>query len=279
MATPPPNLEFSQLSKAVSLYTPPSEPSTPNPDTDPTTIIICQWMGASPRSRGLNTIYHQHHSLFPHARIITIRSLPEFFMITSTTSRLAMIKPAIAAIEADPVAGPRILVHLFSNGGSLEFVDVCTLYKKATGQILPVKAIVLDSSPGQPTLMEGWTAMSISLPKGLMWYPGAAVIITLLGITSISKNVFGIENIIEKTRRWLNDWTTVDKRAKRLYVYSENDKLVGWRDVERHAEEARREGVDVSLLRETETPHVQHAFKDSERYWLRVKELWDSVRG
>ncbi|CZR68770.1 uncharacterized protein PAC_18669 [Phialocephala subalpina] len=275
MAATPQNLEFSTLSKVVSLYIPPFDSSSSASRTDPTTIIVCTWMGASPKSRGVNYIYNQFHTLFPNARIIAIRSLPEFFMTTSTTSRLAAIEPAVSAIEADPTPEPRILVHLFSNGGSLSFVDVCSLYKMDTGRILPVKSVVLDSSPGQPTMAEGWAAMSIGLPKGLMWYPAAAVTIGLLGITAFCKNVFGLETIVEKTRTWLNDWTSVDKHAKRLYIYSENDKLVGWKDVERHAEEARKDGVDVDLLRETETAHVQHAFKDSKRYWQRVKEVWE----
>ncbi|KAE8445044.1 hypothetical protein EG329_013758 [Mollisiaceae sp. DMI_Dod_QoI] len=277
MATTTPNLEFSRLSSAVSLYTPPSDANISASKADPTTIIICQWMGASPKSRGLNFIYHQHHSLFPNARIISIRSLPEFFIATSTASRLSAIKPTVSAIEADPATEPRILVHLFSNGGSLGFVDVCSLYKNASGRILPVKAVLLDSSPGQPTLQEGWAAMSLTLPKSLLWYPGAALVLFSLAITAIGKNVFGLETLVDKTRGWLNDWTFVDKSAKRLYIYSEADKLTGWKDVERHAEEARKDSVEVSLLKETETAHVQHAFKDSERYWQRVKELLESV--
>lgn len=157
------------------------------------------------------------------------------------------------------------------------FVDVCSLYKKASGKVLPVKAVVLDSSPGQPTLAEGWAAMSIGLPKGLLWYPFAAVTLTLLGIAAFCKTVFGMETVVERTRTWLNDWSIIDKSSSRLYIYSENDKLVGWKDVERHAEESKNDGVEVSLLKEIETGHVQHAFKDSERYWQRIKGLWESV--
>lgn len=212
MASANPNLEFTRLSQAVSLYTPPTEADSSAPKTDPTTIIICQWMGASPKSRGLNFIFSQHHDLFPNARIVSVRSLPAFFITTSTAARLAAIKPAVSAIEADPAEEPRILVHLFSNGGSLGFVDVCNLYKEATGKILPVDAVVLDSSPGQPTLKEGWTAMSLTLPKGLMWYPGAALIMVGLGISAVAKNVFGMETIVERCE--------VTRRVKGMFVWS-----------------------------------------------------------
>jgi hypothetical protein len=168
-------------------------------------------------------------------------------------------------------------VHLFSNGGSLEFVDVCTLYKKATGKVLDVKAVVLDSAPGFPRLKEGWTAMSMSLPKGIWWYPGAAVILAMLGYGVVAKTVFGQKPIVEKTREWLNDRTIVNRTAKRLYVYSEADALVAWQDVESHADEAEKDGVEVSSLKFVDTPHVQHAFLESERYWHRVEELWKST--
>ncbi|KAH6714226.1 hypothetical protein BKA61DRAFT_57500 [Leptodontidium sp. MPI-SDFR-AT-0119] len=272
-----PYLEFSKLSSAVSLYTPPSSPtSTPHPpNADPTAIIICQWMGVSPRSRALNAAYLKYQTLYPSARILTLRSLPEYFMTTSTASRLAGFEPVISAVESDPK--PRVLVHLFSNGGALTFTDVCTVYKRQTGKILPVQALVLDSAPGQPTLQESWTALSIGLPKGLLWYPSAAVIGALLGIAVLKRSVFGIGTLVHKTAGLLNDQTLVDMKAKRLYVFSEKDQLVGFRDVEKHLEEFRNGGGEVLILKETETPHVQHMILDGERYWENVQGLWKST--
>ncbi|KAH7346206.1 hypothetical protein BKA65DRAFT_272860 [Rhexocercosporidium sp. MPI-PUGE-AT-0058] len=273
MATP--NLEFSKLSSAASLYTPPSLPTSQTPSSDPTTIIICQWMGVSPRSRALNAAYLKYHTLYPAARILTLRSLPEYFFTISTASRLAGFKPVISTVDTDP--DPRVLVHLFSNGGALTFTDVCTVYRQSTGKILPVQALVLDSAPGQPTLQESWTAMSIGLPKGLLWFPSAAVFAALLGIGQIGKSVFGIYGLVYKTAGLLNDRTLVDRKAKRLYVFSEKDRLVGYRDVEKHLEEFRQGGGDVLVLKETETPHVQHMILDGERYWENVQKLWRST--
>ncbi|KAG4428696.1 hypothetical protein IFR05_015818 [Cadophora sp. M221] len=271
------NLEFSKLSSAVSIYTPPSSPTpTPQPaSSDPTTIIICQWMGVSPRSRALNAAYLKYHTLYPSARILTLRSLPEYFMTTSTASRLAGFEPVISAVDSDP--NPQVLVHLFSNGGALTFTDVCTVYKRKTGKLLPVQALIMDSAPGQPTLQESWTALSMGLPKGLLWYPSAAVIGALLGIAVFKRSVFGIETLVQKTAGLLNDGTLVDMKAKRLYVFSENDQLVGYRDVERHLEDFKKEGGEVIILKETKTPHVQHMILDGERYWENVQGLWSTT--
>lgn len=169
-------------------------------------------------------------------------------------------------------------MHVFSNGGSLGFVDVCTLYRKATGTILCVEAVVLDSAPGLPRLKEGWIAMSLSLPKGMAWYPGAVVILFMLALGWV-QGFFGGKSIVEEMRGWLNDAEIVDRGAKRLYVYSEEDRLVGWRDVESHAMEAEGKGVVVRRLRFEGTPHVQHVIREEERYWRAVVELWESRRG
>jgi hypothetical protein len=75
----------------------------------------------------------------------------------------------------------------------------------------------------------------------------------------------------------LNDGDLVDLSARRLYVYSTANKLVGWRAFEEHAKEARERGVEVSLLKEEDIPHVQHVFKDAERYWEKVVSLWDKA--
>lgn len=116
--------------------------------------------------------------------------------------------------------------------------------------------------------------MSLGLPRGVLWYPAAAAMAAALGVTGFVQKAFRIENITEKTRGWLNDGELVDLSARRLYVYSTVDKLVGWRDVEEHAQEARERGVEVRLLKEEDTPHVQHVFKDAEIYWEKVVSLW-----
>ncbi len=233
-------------------------------------------MGISLRFRSLNAAYHQYHTLYPAARIISIRSIPEFFMTTPNGTRLGLSKPVVSAIESDPSREKRILVHLFSNGGALSFSDMCHVYKEHSGRVLPVKAVVLDSAPGDPDLREAWAAMSVGLPKGILWYPAAALTSLGLGIAWTATNILRIPTLVIKTRGWLNDWDLVDKTAKRLYIYSEADKLVGWRNVEAHFDDARTKGFEVIILKESETPHVQHMNLDRERYWTKVKELWES---
>ncbi|KAE9380882.1 hypothetical protein N431DRAFT_136582 [Stipitochalara longipes BDJ] len=275
-APSPPNLEFQKLSKTVFLYTPPTP--TPANSTDPTTIIFCQWMGISPKSRSLNAAYNQYHALFPHSRILTIRSLPEYFSTAGESTRRAPLKQIVSAIDSDAASEKRILVHLCSNGGTLTFTDICDIYRKGTGHVLPAKAIVFDSCPGRPTATEGWAAMSIGLPKGLLWYPIAATMLLLLGVIAIGRYGLGIPTFIDRIFPKLNDWSLVDKNAKRLYIWSEADKIVAARDPREHARLAKEEGVSVETLEEKDLAHMTALVKDGERYWGTVGKFWESAK-
>jgi len=80
-------------------------------------------------------------------------------------SSRSFFEPIVSAIGSDPSSEKRILVHLFSNGGSLSFADICHEYKQQRAQTLPVQAIVFDIAVRNPTSVDGWAAMSIELPK------------------------------------------------------------------------------------------------------------------
>ena len=234
-------------------------------------------MGISPKSRSLNSAYNQYHTLFPHSRILTIRSLPEYFSTAGESTRRAPLKQIVSAIDSDPASEKRILVHLLSNGGTLSFTDISEIYKKETGHVLSAKAIVFDSCPGRPTATEGWAALSLGLPKGLLWYPAAATVLLLLGVIAIGRNGLGIPTFIDRIFPKLNDWSLVDRSAKRLYVWSEADRIVAARDPREHARLAKEQGVSVQTLEETDLPHMTAIVKDGERYWGAVETLWKSV--
>lgn len=223
-------------------------------------------MGISPKSRSLNTAYNHYRDLYPNSRILSVRSLPEYFSTASEATRRAPLKPIVSAIDSDPPPEKRIFVHLFSNCGTVSFTDICAIYKAHTGHVLPAKAIVFDSCPGRPNLTEGWAAMSVGLPRGLLWYPSAAAILLLLGVIAIGRYGLAIPTFIDRIFPKLNDWMLVDKSAKRLYIYSEADQIVAARDPKAHLELAKEAGVEVTVLAESDMQHMQALVKDGERY-------------
>jgi hypothetical protein len=67
-------------------------------------------------------------------------------------------------------------------------------------------------------MTEAWAAMSIGLPKGILWYPEAASILVFLSVIAIGRYGLNIPTFIDQNFPKLNDWTLVDRGAKRLYV-------------------------------------------------------------
>jgi len=120
--------------------------------------------------------------------------------------------------------------------------------------------------------------MSIGLPRGLLWYPSAAAILFLLDVIAISRYGLAIPTFIDKIFPKLNDWNLVDKSARRLYIYSEADQIVAARDPKAHLELAKEAGVEVTVLAESDTQHMQALVKDGERYWKAVEQLWVSAK-
>ncbi len=55
---------------------------------------------------------------------------PDYFSTASPATRRSPLTPVYTAIESNPAPEKMILVHLFSNGGTLSFLDICELYRK-----------------------------------------------------------------------------------------------------------------------------------------------------
>ncbi|EPE32012.1 indole-diterpene biosynthesis protein PaxU [Glarea lozoyensis ATCC 20868] len=264
--TEPPKLEFTWLNPILSIYTPPPT-EAPIHHSHPTTIIFCAWMGVSSRSRYLNSFYQHYHTLYPNARIISVRSQTGFFAFTSTSARLRLHEPIIAAIESDPAPAEnrKIIAHVMSNGGALGFADICQLYKEKTGNKLNVGNVVFDSGPGEYTLGSAFHAFSQAFPKGLLWYPTA--IFMWLVLVILGRTMFGPGPRLKSSNERLNDLNCVNENQRRLYMYSEVDRSVDWRSVVRHAKEAREKGVKSTLMKSEGSKHVQLMMRDPEKYW------------
>lgn len=116
-----------------------------------------------------------------------------------------------------------------------------------------MKAIIFDACPGRPNAKQVWAAMSLGLPKGILWYPFAAALLLLLAIIAVGRYGLGIPTFIDRVFLRLNEWELVDRRAKRLCVWSERDAIIGMRDVKEHARLAGQQGVEVHVLEERET--------------------------
>lgn len=235
-------------------------------------IIICSWMGASPRHVAKYVTGHQQR--FPKAAVLVIESSLADVVWHSNAVQQQRLAPAVSLIQSTcaPSTTSKIILHIFSNGGAQSFCQLAAAYRAATGGALPVRTVVCDSVPGRATWRRSFTAMTLSLPKNPFLRPiGSGIVCIFVACAFVCDEAFGLENVVDKARRQLLNQHFLDSHVPRLYLYSKADELVGWQDVADHAEAARKSGVkDVHEVVFEKSSHVNHVKEDEERYWKGV---------
>jgi hypothetical protein len=301
---------FSRLGEQIFLYTPStttsidansqsdtdaSAASTPPPDL----VIICSWMYAQSKHVLKNTVPYQQ--LFPSSPILLLKQDGKDIFFRTISQQITNLKPAIEFVDLIAARGarqnraPRVHMHAFSNGGAhtaLTLADAFALSHSSSSvspggafpsksSILPLSSLILDSTPSSSDPFAAHIAISEVLPKSPLPLKLACdvVVWSYLIITRLLSSLpYGPEDIIIALRRRLNDPDAAFTQpgSRRCYIYSKGDKLVGWKDVESHAWEARKVlgNERVGMEDFGATMHVGHVRGDAERYWRVVKELW-----
>lgn len=261
------------LSPIVSLYRPPASPTTSNPAA-PKLILICSWTGA--KDLHIAKYITKYQTLYPTSQILLVKSPRSILLKPSTIP--AAVSPAVPVIRSifpfptsdTPNSPPELLIHLFSNGGSS---SLCALYTAYLPSILPPHMTIFDSAPGATRVSGtvnfftvGHSALQRALITPLIYLAALVVVAGIYaGLITDSIAVWaGSHN--EKAR---------NREVRRVYLYSEEDELVYWRDVERHAEQAEERGFEVRREKFKGTAHVAHARFEGERYWGIVKGIWE----
>ncbi|RMZ76351.1 hypothetical protein DV738_g5026, partial [Chaetothyriales sp. CBS 135597] len=190
-----------------------------------------------------------------------------------------------------------ILLHVFSNGGCYTAVQLAEFYsvhqQRASAttttaadaetttattttsppQELPIRAFILDSSPGAPGDSEGAIK---ALNASLTWWLAGQTLAYLAVGTTFALTATGLfQPAVAKAWARLKDAqqapAVVNVRIARTYLFSDADQMIRARDVKLHA---RLKEYLVRCEEFTGTPHVNHMASDPERYWRVVKETW-----
>ncbi|KAF4436460.1 DUF829-domain-containing protein [Fusarium austroafricanum] len=242
----------------------------------PTMIILCTWMDASPKHILKYTTGYQ--TLYPSATIIIISSVYPDFLYRSRAAQKACLEPTVPFLAED-LSKARILVHLFSNGGVLGFVNLCDVFEKNTGKVLPVQSLVLDSCPGRASLSRGSAALLQNLPK--QWYlslPMTAALYPLFFIFWLYTRLQP-SDILETIRKELNDEALVTTSAPRLYMYTTRDEIASSDDIEDHIAISQKLGYSVDSVKFDNGCHVGLLRDNSEEYWMLIKDHWEDGDG
>lgn len=255
-----------RLNPSVYLSKPTASPATQ-------TLILCTWMNAS--RRNIAKYIAGYEALGRNIRIILVTNSHDSTFRSQSSTRTTL-KPAIDAIKASH--DEDFTVHIFSNGGAIRFCNIATIYRQETGRPFPVRAMLVDSSPGRPTISGAVTAFGASLPKNpLIKLPATALLYVMLSMIYVFFEIITRRaDPISEMRVTLNNPKFIDQSGRRIYVYSKEDALVDWRDIGAHLVESEEGGLKVQGERFTGSDHVGHARVSPLRYWNIVQDCLDA---
>lgn len=168
-------------------------------------------------------------------------------------------------------------MHTFSNGGAIQLTTLGSMIRKraeaeaaATRSSyvtpLPARSIVIDSAPGTTGLRGLLRAFTAGIKSTILKLP-IYLVLTLIWavIRAYTAIVRPPPAHIDKLNLDLYDPTILPRTAKRLYIYSKNDELIEYQNIEKNIENARKAGVEVETLKFDKSPHVAHARTDGHR--------------
>ncbi|PYH77558.1 hypothetical protein BO82DRAFT_178758 [Aspergillus uvarum CBS 121591] len=294
---PPPNplKAFTQLSPSVYIH----RPAATNLKTPEQIIILAFWMNAHPRT--LTKYLTTYMDLYPTATILcTLSTSLDFLVHFTARTQHARLQPAVAALRAAAAATnrsggshPHVYIHMFSNGGTFTVANLLEAYRAATGRPLAVEAMLYDSAPGTSTFRGGMRALAVGLPGNpVLRVLGTLVLAGIMGWSMLLAMVWpradGVmvgrrgtldAGLVVRGRGGIGASRTAEAEAapRRCYLYSEGDRVVDARDVERHAEEVARRGWEVERVKFDGSAHVSHMRTDPERYWGVVRRYLGGV--
>ncbi|CAD6583721.1 MAG: hypothetical protein TREMPRED_003641 [Tremellales sp. Tagirdzhanova-0007] len=257
---------FTPLSPAVSLHTPARH------NVDAPLIVICTWMGATPRLIAKYTI--SYTELFPNSRILLIITSPINFFYTPTVRFRKLLEPALDVL----LSARDIKLALYSNGGAYATSNLAWMYAGRTGRPLPATAMVLDSAPGNSDVIPAYNAALLFLPPFITRPPFiyliSPVIWIMLVMFALITAVLGDGDMIANANKDLNNDRYLFVKGKRCYIYSRADLIVPYLAVQKHANEAKKLGWDAMEEDFGKSKHVAHAVADGRRYWKLVEEYF-----
>ncbi|KAJ5711528.1 hypothetical protein N7488_005684 [Penicillium malachiteum] len=270
---------FTRINTIVSIHNPTNEvsPSTeglrPNkvPAGVPQTILFLSWGDAQPRH--IEKYTSLYSELYPSAKIILVQTgVADFFYRPESTQR-KLVEPVVKMLAE--VDEDSLLIHVMSNAGSTRWAKINKLYVESTGRTLSSAVTVIDSAPGRAHFNQTWASLTQSLPNsflprvlfGLIF--GTALCIMHLGMLASPG-----PDIYDSVRAQMNDTAVAVKGARRCYIFSEKDEIIGWEDVEAHAKDAERRGWSVEQIKLQGSTHVGHLKHDPKMYREAIVRTW-----
>jgi hypothetical protein len=262
---------------------PPTPEDKPRTASDPTLIFIFGWMDG--RLQHVLKYAQAYEKQYPAATLVIISSRSDFWW-TSQAKRESLLRPVVDWLsknDIDLVSGApnqRILAHAFSNGGCFQLITLASLLTRLrsarNGPVIPVKALVFDSCPGDSSMRSGVAAFTAGISNVITRFLAIPLVWTVLSIFKWVTILSRRPDPFMELAAGMNNSAFFPTTAKRMYIYSTNDQMVRYQAVEGHAKVASDLlGEDaVRVEKYINSPHVSHMKTDPTRYWGAIQKLW-----
>ncbi|KAF9230344.1 hypothetical protein BU15DRAFT_83749 [Melanogaster broomeanus] len=259
----------------------------------PHVILIFGWMGA--QTRHLQNYTRPYAELYPNATQILVKCGPSFIYTSERRKkkRLLPVVDVLQALNCLPAGTasakdvnrvrPRVLIHAFCTGGCTQLTALGRLLSSKYPSVPPsehlVSGLILDSCPATSDVCTIYAAFRSTVPNLVTRCIILAFVYLVHAIRLCLSKAFGKEMMVmehlkmQLLRPRLLPW--MNAGTPRLYIFSEKDELMPWKEVQQHAESGKKAGLNVRCELFEESGHVAHARLDPKRYWASVQDVWE----
>ncbi|KAJ5226551.1 uncharacterized protein N7469_006557 [Penicillium citrinum] len=254
---------------------------------EPTTIVIFGWGDGMPKN--VSKYADGYHELFPNARIVAVLSKTFHASNQPLDDRIEAMLPVIDTVFPTPTGSgngeERVLLHAMSNTGGIFLAAAFTAYQKRHGsdKTLPHTLLVCDSTPGSldfASQVGRWSrAMAVGTSK---YFPWPFIVTQALWYMFLWANyawelLRGTEPSGVWATRVMNDHSIAPIETNRLYLYSKEDEIIWWEDLENAVADVKSLGYNVDLEMFEGSPHVGHMRLHPEQYWGKISRSWNEA--
>jgi len=264
-----------------------SEKDGATPPQGPRVIILYGWGDGIPKHVSKYT--DGFRRLFPHAKQIVILSPIFRAMRLDVDQRTKNMIPVIEEAFPDGAGAlgeseDAVLFHVMSNTGGINYSATLNAYKEKYGRPLPHRLAVYDSTPGSVVFtwenLKRWSyAMALGTAGWFPWPFGVTQGIwgAFLCANRFFDGMSGRESPPVFSVRILKEEEFKVKSSQSLFLYSKEDDLIFWKDIEEHMAKAREAGYHGEGVMFEGSGHVGHMRKHPEQYWDSIRAAWEKT--
>lgn len=267
--------------------------------TSPSLVVLCTWLGGA-TTRRVNHYVTGYRRNYPHAEILLIRTVFLDISVRSFATIRARLEPAlhairrilfhqtgskdgssttsiIAAEEDKPTCSRKdILLHVFSHGGcntALQLMAAMPPDERVRFHAR-LRLLVFDCCPGDTSFQRAYEAAHLSLPPQmpLRRLGAAGAYGAVCAVHALQAS--GLMHSVRDLRQELNGPEFAGRGARRLYLFSDGDRVVAPGGVISHARAAEQAGYPTEMARFSKGAHCALIVEDASRYWDIICGQW-----